>query len=95
VTLAAATLLGVVFARSVVRPLRQLQETATALGHGDLEARTPVDDGPPEVRSLSAAFNDTASRLEQLVTARRPSWPTLHQLAHTADRLAPAARERA
>ncbi len=70
VTLAAATVVGIVFARSVVRPLRRLQDTATRLGHGDLEARTPTDDGPPEVRSLSLAFNDTAARLEQLVTAQ-------------------------
>ena len=70
VTLAAATVVGIVFAGSVVRPLRRLQETATRLGHGDLDARTPVDDGPPEVRSLSVAFNDTAARLEALVTAQ-------------------------
>ncbi|MBL8775129.1 MAG: HAMP domain-containing protein [Acidimicrobiales bacterium] len=70
VTLAAATVVGIVLARSVTRPLRRLQETATRLGHGDLEARTPTDEGPPEVRSLSVAFNDTATRLEQLVTAQ-------------------------
>lgn len=70
VTLAAATVVGIAFARSVVRPLKRLQETATRLGHGDLEARTRVDDGPPEVRSLSVAFNDTAARLEELVTAQ-------------------------
>lgn len=70
VTMLVATILGIVVARSVVRPLRQLQETATRLGHGDLDARTPVDEGPPEVRSLSVAFNDTAARLELLVTAQ-------------------------
>lgn len=70
VTLLVATVLGIVVARSVVRPLRRLQETATRLGHGDLDARTPVDEGPPEVRSLSVAFNDTAARLELLVTAQ-------------------------
>lgn len=70
VTLVAATLVGIVLARSVTRPLRRLQETATQLGHGDLEARTPVGAGPPEVRSLAVAFNDTATRLEQLVTAQ-------------------------
>lgn len=70
VTLAAATVVGIVLARSVTRPLRRLQETATELGHGDLEARTPVGEGPPEVRSLAVAFNDTATRLEQLVTAQ-------------------------
>ncbi len=70
VTLAAATVVGIVFARSVTRPLRRLQDTATRLGHGDLEARTPTDAGPPEVRSLAVAFNDTAARLEELVTAQ-------------------------
>lgn len=70
VTLIAATVVGIALARSVVRPLRRLQETATRLGKGDLDARTQTDDGPPEVRSLSLAFNDTASRLEQLVNAQ-------------------------
>lgn len=70
VTLAAATVVGIVFARSVTRPLRRLQDTATRLGHGDLEARTATDEGPPEVRSLAVAFNDTAGRLEELVTAQ-------------------------
>ncbi len=70
VTLAAATVVGIVFARSVTRPLRRLQDTATRLGHGDLEARTATDEGPPEVRSLAVAFNDTATRLEELVTAQ-------------------------
>lgn len=70
VTLAAAAVLGIVFARSVTRPLRRLQETATRFGQGDLDARTPTDAGPPEVRSLAVAFNDTASRLEDLVTAQ-------------------------
>lgn len=70
VTLAAATVVGIVFARSVTRPLRRLQDTATRLGHGDLEARTVTDEGPPEVRSLAVAFNDTAARLEELVTAQ-------------------------
>ena len=70
VTLGAATVVGIVLAHSVTRPLRRLQEAATRLGHGDLEARAPTDEGPPEVRSLSTAFNDTATRLEQLVTAQ-------------------------
>lgn len=70
VTLAAASVVGIAFARSVTRPLRRLQDTATRLGHGDLEARTATDEGPPEVRSLALAFNDTAARLEELVTAQ-------------------------
>lgn len=67
VSLGAATVVGLAFARGVARPLRDLQSTATALGRGDLGARAPAGAGPPEVQALATAFNDTATRLEVLV----------------------------
>ena len=70
VSLTAAVVIGAVLARSVARPLRRLQRAATRLGGGDLTARAPGDAGPPEVRSLATAFNDTADRLEALVKAQ-------------------------
>lgn len=70
VSLLAATAIGVALARWVARPLREVQDAATGFGAGDLTVRAPTDAGPPEVRRLAASFNDTASRLQQTVTAR-------------------------
>lgn len=69
-TLGAATAAGFALARWVVRPLRHLEEATTALGHGALHTRTTVDEGPPEVRRLATAVNETAARLEELVGAQ-------------------------
>lgn len=70
VSLAAAAVLAVTLARYVTRPLRDLQAAATALGAGDLSAHSPEDEGPPEVRALARAFNDTSRRLEELIGAQ-------------------------
>ncbi len=70
VTLGLAAGIGVLLARSVSRPLRELQEVAAALGGGDLSTRAPTGSGPSEVRELARDFNDMASRLEQLVDAQ-------------------------
>src|SRR5881392_2499266 len=53
-----------------LRPLRELERGATALGEGDLSTRVAERDGPPEVRAVARAFNDTARRLEELVGAQ-------------------------
>jgi signal transduction histidine kinase len=69
--------LGIVFlasqllARSVSKPLQDLEEAAGALGAGDLAARAEVPKGPTELRVLAESFNSTAARLEQLVGAQR------------------------
>jgi signal transduction histidine kinase len=70
VTLAAAGGLGILLARWVTKPIADLRDAATRIGDGELEARADQDDGPPEVRELAEAFNTTAIRLEQLVTAQ-------------------------
>ena len=70
VSLLAAGVIAVALARSVTRPLRELQAAATALGAGDLSAHAPDDQGPPEVRALARAFNDTSRRLEELIGAQ-------------------------
>lgn len=70
VSLLAAGVIAVALARSVTRPLRELQAAATALGGGDLSAHAPHDHGPPEVRALARAFNDTSRRLEELIGAQ-------------------------
>ena len=63
-------LVGWLLARSVVRPLRVVEEAANRAGRGDLAARAPEAAGPPEVRSLARSFNDMVSRLERLLGAQ-------------------------
>ncbi len=70
VTLAAAGGLGILLARWVTKPIADLRDAAIRIGDGELGARADQDDGPPEVRELAEAFNTTAIRLEQLVTAQ-------------------------
>jgi len=70
VVLLAAALVGIRLARFVTRPLRGLEETAAAVGEGKLDARAPELEGPPEVRSLSRAFNETVVKLEQLLRSQ-------------------------
>jgi len=69
--LALAALVGLRVSMFVTRPLRRLEAAAAAVGDGDLAARTPEDDGPPEVRSLARVFNVTVAKLEQLVRSQR------------------------
>jgi len=69
--LAGVTLLGLVVARSVTKPLTHLEDAARRLGGDDLTARAPANAGPVEVQALSRAFNDMAGRLEELVVAQR------------------------
>ncbi|MFD7280231.1 sensor histidine kinase [Streptomyces sp. NPDC059862] len=59
------------FARWAGRPLRRLEEAAHRLADGGPAAPVPVTSGPPEVRSLAAAFNRTAARLEHLLASQR------------------------
>jgi signal transduction histidine kinase len=66
VVLALATLIGLLLARSVAGPLRRMERAAAAVGRGDLSARAP-EAGPPEVRQLASAFNETAAKLETLL----------------------------
>jgi signal transduction histidine kinase len=70
VSVLAATLLGLVLARSVSTPMRRLGRVAAALGDGDLTARVGAVGGPPVVRSVAAVFDDMADRLDDLVAAQ-------------------------
>ncbi|HEU5215748.1 MAG TPA: ATP-binding protein [Gaiellaceae bacterium] len=70
VVLAGAAVVGLGLARFVVRPLRSLEQAAAAVGEGRLEARAPEQEGPPEVRSLAAAFNETVARLSRLLRSQ-------------------------
>ena len=70
VVLAAAALVGWRLARFVTRPLRGLEQAAAAVGAGDLEARAPERDGPPEVRSLARVLNETVAKLGVLLRSQ-------------------------
>jgi signal transduction histidine kinase len=59
--------IGLAFARSIARPLEALRAAAARAGEGDLASRAPTEHGPPEVRAVAAAFNDTAGKLESLL----------------------------
>jgi signal transduction histidine kinase len=59
------------FARSVTRPLEQLEVATERLAAGDLGARADAVSGPHEVTSLAGSFNQMADRLEQLVDRQR------------------------
>ncbi len=71
VVLGVVFLVSLVLARSVTRPLADLEVAAARLGGGDLSTRAEVPPGPPEVRSLARSLNGTAARLERLVGAQR------------------------
>lgn len=70
VVLAGAAVVGLGLARFVTRPLRSLEEAAAAVGEGQLDARAPERDGPPEVRSLAVRFNETVAKLSRLLRSQ-------------------------
>jgi signal transduction histidine kinase len=67
---AVAAAVGFATARFVARPLRRLEHAAAEVGAGELDARAPEHDGPKEVRSLAAVFNETVSRLGLLLRSQ-------------------------
>lgn len=69
IVLVAATLVGLRFARWVSAPLARLETVTAEAGAGDLTTRAS-EEGPPEVRSLAAAFNHMIGELEQLVRSQ-------------------------
>ena len=71
VVLVAVFLVSLWLARSVTRPLADLERAAARLGDGDLAARAPIHSGPPEVRLLAEEFNTTAAQLQELVDAQQ------------------------
>jgi len=58
-------------ARWAVDPLQRLEDHASRLGHGDLQARVDTSGAPPEIADLASTFNSMADQLDTLVTAQR------------------------
>jgi signal transduction histidine kinase len=71
IVLVAVSLVSVLVARSLTRPLASLEAGAESLGRGALDTRVEVPPGPHEVVTLAHAFNTTAARLEQLLDAQQ------------------------
>jgi signal transduction histidine kinase len=65
-----ALLVGDAVARSFLRPVRNLAQTADELASGDLTARA-TPDGPPETRAVARAMNRLAQRITVLLAAER------------------------
>jgi len=70
IVVAIATVVGLAVATFIARPLRRLEGAAGAVGAGDLTARAPEHEGPPEVRSLATVFNETVAKLDQLLRSQ-------------------------
>ena len=62
----AAGFIMMIFARKQANPLRDLAKTASAFGHGQLDARVRISPSmPEEVQDLALAFNNMASSLQK------------------------------
>lgn len=80
-SLAIASIVAWLFARSVTRPLSELHAATDRLAAGDLGTRADEDDGPSEIRGLAGSFNAMAGRIERLVDHQRAFAGTAsHQL---------------
>ena len=65
-TVIAAAIVMIIFARRQAAPLRDMARAARAFGHGQLHARVQVDESTPEeVQELALAFNNMASSLQK------------------------------
>ncbi len=68
---AIASLLGVLMARRIARPLQQLEAAAGAVAHGDLAARSGLSARVDEIGSLGRSFDAMATDLERNDASRR------------------------
>ncbi|CAB4590355.1 unannotated protein [freshwater metagenome] len=66
-----AAVMSFVVSGLVTRPLRRVESQVNALALGDFSGRLPEDAGPNEIRSLAAAFNSMASKLDSLIRQQR------------------------
>ena len=72
----AAIVAGLLLARSIARPLRELGAAAASIAAGDLSTQGVRRRGAASSRTLATAFNTMAASVEQLFDARRElvSW---------------------
>lgn len=65
-----AAMLGILLARRLTRPFRELTRMARRLRDGDLGARAP-ESGPTETRTLARTLNNAAETIDTLVQSQR------------------------
>lgn len=63
--------IGWAIARSVTRPIRELEASARRFADGDLQTTNLDPEAPPEIAALGESMNAMAARLEQLIDAQR------------------------
>ena len=78
--------LGLIFARTITGPLRQLVKGAQAIGRGDLETRIEVR-ARDEIGQLAGAFNEMAADLRRSLGALRESEAKYRNLTESLDEL--------
>ncbi len=69
--LAMVIAVGWATARSISRPILQLQETALRFSGGDLSVAEPIVGAPPEIERLDEAMTTMARRLDRLLSQQR------------------------
>ncbi|MGN6781399.1 MAG: sensor histidine kinase [Marmoricola sp.] len=72
-TLVLVVLAGGLVVRTALRPLREVERTATAIAAGDLSRRVADDDPRTEVGRLGDAFNTMLGRIEESFLAQAAS----------------------
>ena len=70
-TLALASLVGLLLALSISRHLSKLRDVTDEFSHGDLNVRADESGGESEIRTLAKSFNVMASLIEKLVAEQR------------------------
>ncbi len=71
VVLGAVAVIGWAVARSVTRPLRDLQASASRFAEGDLSVAPVHPDAPEEIAALADTMDVMATRLDGLLSAQR------------------------
>jgi two-component system OmpR family sensor kinase len=71
--IAAALLLGLWLISASLRPLRRIEETAAAIGAGDLSRRVEPDGGASEIGRLGGALNAMLGQIEDAFAERSAS----------------------
>jgi signal transduction histidine kinase len=71
VVVGAVTLVGIVVARSVTGPLREVADAAAKAEKGDLSVRIGPVSSPPEIRDLAERFNQMTAQLEELIRSQK------------------------
>lgn len=64
------SIIGMILGRYLVRPLRELEETAQRIAQGDLNQTAP-EESSDEVGTLAASFNRMVTRLRELLEQQR------------------------